>query len=150
VECRRSLFTKKGRQPESLPFTPDALKQHSLRAGFQGSLVWGLCLQPIQDLPDPSARGWKRNSNGWGPVRTTIPVVQASLALLISCGCKKGCTTRCKCRKACLPCTELRQCSGDCEYDEEVKAKYPKFFFIIKLISSTPLKYSYQKSKLTW
>jgi len=86
LECRRSLFTKKDRQPKSLPPIPDALKQYSLRAGFRGSLVWGLCPQPIRDLPDPSAWGWKRNSNGWGPVWITIPVVQASLALLISCG----------------------------------------------------------------
>ena len=35
-ECRKTLFTKKGRNIESLPPTRDALIQHSRRALLQG------------------------------------------------------------------------------------------------------------------
>lgn len=35
-ECRRMLFTKKGRSIESLPPTKDALMQHTKRAVYQG------------------------------------------------------------------------------------------------------------------
>ena len=33
---------------------------------------------------------------------------------LVKCGCKKGCTGRCKCSTSDLKCTELCQCFGRC------------------------------------
>ena len=53
-ECRLDLFTKKARAPEYLPTYQDALRQHCLRAAYQGGLVWEQCLEKQQHLHDPS------------------------------------------------------------------------------------------------
>ena len=51
---------------------------------------------------------------GWQPLWTTLPEASQSCYELIHCGCKKGCTNRCKCKKSALKCTALCSCSGDC------------------------------------
>ena len=44
---------------------------------------------------------------------TTMPEASTVSRELICCGCKKGCTGRCKCKKAALKCTALCQCGGE-------------------------------------
>ena len=44
-ECRKHLFTKKGRAMDAIPPTRAALEQHSKRAVHQGGHCWGKMLQ---------------------------------------------------------------------------------------------------------
>jgi len=56
-EARKYLFTKKGRGLEGLPPIQDALKQHLMRATYQGGYVWGQATIPAPVLPDPTDWG---------------------------------------------------------------------------------------------
>ena len=42
-----------------------------------------------------------------------LPEASTASRELIHCDCKKGCTGRCKYKKAALKCTALCQCSGE-------------------------------------
>jgi hypothetical protein len=113
---RKHLFTKRGRTMEGLPPTEAALFQHTKRAAFQSGYCWHRSLQPQQNLPSPSEWGWVKNDTDgdWKPLWTTIPVVADCCPELLKCGCKKGCTKRCKCSKAKAKCTALCNCDGQC------------------------------------
>ncbi|KAL7373698.1 hypothetical protein ABVT39_012891 [Epinephelus coioides] len=102
-EARKQLFTQKSRALENMPPTKAALEQHIKGATYQVN-VWCKALEPCPQLPGV----------GWQPLWTTLPEASQSCYELIHCGCKKGCTTRCKCKKAALRCTALCSCSGDC------------------------------------
>ena len=113
-EARKQLFTQKSRALENLPPTLAALEQHIKRVCYQSN-CWNQALIPNPDLPSPADWGWKKDQTGWQPVWTTLPEASQSCSELIRCGCKKGCTGRCKCFKAALKCTALCFCSGDCQ-----------------------------------
>lgn len=113
-EARRELFTKKGRAMDALPPTKAALVQHIRRAVYQGGHCWGKMLHVRLDLPTPGNWGWV-DPNNWKPFWTTLPEASVSSRELLCCGCKKGCTARCKCKKAALNCTALCQCGGECD-----------------------------------
>jgi hypothetical protein len=113
--ARMHLFTQKGRAIENIPPSKGALVQHAHRAVFQGGHCWGQCLLPSPVLPSPGDWGWKLDANGiWTPLWSTLPEAMKSMWELISCGCKKGCTGRCKCVNASLQCTALCACGGEC------------------------------------
>ncbi|XP_048003917.1 uncharacterized protein LOC125240114 [Leguminivora glycinivorella] len=112
--CRKELFTKKDRSIENLPPTQDSLKQHILRAVYQGGHVWGQLLVPQQNLPCPSDWGWTKVSDIWEPVWSTLPVASNACIELIRCKCKQKCAKRCNCIKRNLKCTELCGCGGTC------------------------------------
>ena len=85
------------------------------RAVFQGGHVWGQTLVPQPVLPSPSSWGWIKTDDGlYEPHWTTLPEASKTCYELISCGCKKGCRSRCKCKKASLKCTALCVCEGEC------------------------------------
>ena len=111
-EGRKQLFTKTT-QPDSLPPTSDALRQHIKRAHYQ-TIVWEqACSQDSPDL-DPTIYGWKkgiRDSAQLLPVLTTIDSVPKECLDIVMCKCKKDlCKSRvCKCKKSNL------QCCRDCE-----------------------------------
>ena len=113
-EARKYLFTQKSRSLENLPPTLAALEQHIKRVCYQSN-CWNQALNPNPDLPSPADWGWKEEQTGWQPVWTTLPEASRSCSELVCCGCKKGCTRRCKCFKAALQCTALCFCSGDCQ-----------------------------------
>ena len=70
---RKYLFTKKGRGLERLPPIHDALKQHVMRATYQGGYVWGQATIPTPVLPDPTDWGWTVGKEGhMQPRWTTI------------------------------------------------------------------------------
>lgn len=113
---RKELFAKKGRSIEGIPPTSAALKQHFLRAVYQGGLVWGQSILKAPDIESPELWGWKKDTT-WSPLWTTLPQAKDSCYELIQCGCKKGCRGRCKCLKANLQCTALCNCGGNCQQD---------------------------------
>lgn len=110
-EARKQLFTRKSRTLENLPPTLAAPEQHIKRVCYQSN-CWNQALIPYPDLPSPADWGWKKDQTGWQPV---LPEASRSCSELIRCGCKKGCTGRCKCFKVALKCTALCFCSGDCQ-----------------------------------
>lgn len=116
--ARKQLFCKKKNVAvtmHDIPPTQDALRQHLLRAVYQGGFVWAQALVPMQTLPEPSDWGWLLVENQWEPRWMTLPELVKSCPELVRCGCKMGCSTkRCKCVKADLPCTSLCGCEGEC------------------------------------
>ena len=115
--CRKEMFAKKGRLPEAIPPTYDALKLHLQRAVYQASYCWSQSLLKAPTMPDPCNWGWSLSDEIYQIVWTTIPEASKICNELVRCGCKqeKGCRGRCKCIKASLPCTALCTCGGDCE-----------------------------------
>ena len=113
----KDLFTRKGRDIESIPPTADAFLQHAERATFQASHCWGKRLEVSLQLPTPSEWGWKQGpTQAWELLWTTISQAPQSCRELLKCRSKseKGCTGWCKCVHAELPCTALCHCGGLC------------------------------------
>jgi len=113
-QARKRLFAKTS-SVQRIPPTRAALEQHVKRAAFQGGHVWGQALSPDPVLPSPSAWGWTKTDGGlYEPHWTTLPEASKTCYELICCGCKKGCRTNCKCKRAGLQCTALCKCEGEC------------------------------------
>ena len=112
--CRRELFCK-GRAIDNIPPTQDALQQHVRRAAYIGGYVWGNSLIRIMNLPSFEEYGWNADAT---PHWTDLPQASKGLRELIKCHCTKGCTGNCKCKRASLPCTELCQCKGGCDWNK--------------------------------
>jgi len=116
---RKHLFTKKGKPMEGLPPTEAALLQHTKRAVYQSGFCWFRSLQAEQNLPSPGEWGWLADDDcKWKPLWTDLPDVAKCLPELLKCGCKKGCSKRCRCLKANTRCTALCACDGACHDDE--------------------------------
>jgi len=115
--ARQKLFARKT-NVKQIPPTKAALEQHVKvkRAIYQGGHVWGQMLQTTPLLPSPTTWGWTKTKDGlYEPLWTTLPEASKACYELLSCRCKKGCTTqRCKCKKAELECTALCTCEGEC------------------------------------
>ena len=114
-EARQQLFCKKSRSLDRIPPSSSALRQHLLRAAYQGGHVWSQVHVTLPELPSPADWGWY-NDGQWNPMWSTLPQAQKSCYELIHCSCKKACRGLCKCTKANLECTALCACGGDC-YD---------------------------------
>ena len=75
-DCRRELFTQKGRSIEFISFISSALFQHAKRASYQTRHVWRkafLRVPELPELPDPADRGWtKKNSSVWQCIWKTL------------------------------------------------------------------------------
>ena len=71
----------------------------------------------FRELPDPEKHGWLLKDNTYLPVPYKGKVAPDSIMNLVKCGCSKtNCrTSRCKCYKANMTCTDLCQCSDKCE-----------------------------------
>ena len=114
--ARIDLFFQKTRNLDSIPPTENALLQHCKRAIYQCG-IWSRCLEPQQNLPDPTNYGWKRTTE-----EPTIPyrphwitngeAHKTVRELAIKCKCQgaAGCVT-CKCYKADMRCTMLCACN---------------------------------------
>ncbi len=112
-EARRDLFSK-ARPLEHIPPTQSALLQHVKRSTLQGGHCWGQTLIAQPELPSPADWGWVKSKNGWTPLWSSLPTAAQACYELVSCGCKKACSGRCKCTKASFQCTALCQCGGTC------------------------------------
>ena len=110
-KARQLLFTKKGQAMDAIPPTRAALVEHIKRAVYQGGHCWGKMVHVTMGMPSAVDWGWVDPHN-WRPMWTTLPEASTAARELIRCGCKKGCTGRCKCKKAALKCTALCHCGG--------------------------------------
>lgn len=116
--ARKQLFTQCGRTIDSLPPAKAALIQHTRRAAYQAGHCWGQMVVAAPELPSPGLWGWKRKATGgWEVNWTTLPKATQACRGLLCCGCRKGCSGRCKCVKAALQCTALCHCGGLCSND---------------------------------
>ena len=117
-ECRKDLFSRKGRLPEELPPNLDAGRQVSCQQScVSRKHCWTQSLLKDPVLPDPNEWGWKIADEGYNVVWTTTLVAPKICQELIRCeyNIEKCCKGRCKCVKASLKCTALYKCRGDCE-----------------------------------
>ena len=110
------LFGKKQAQSETLPPTQEALRQAIKRANYQ-AFVWNLVTVPEPQLPSPDTLGWTLEDDKWVHIMTSLPLAPEAIIQLVKCGyVKSRCSSsRCKCRKAGLKCTDLCRCA---DYDD--------------------------------
>ena len=93
---RKELFMQRGVQWDHLPPTSEALKQHILRAAYQGGVVWGQSLKQNAQLPSPEFWGWnKKAGGGWTIHWTDLSPIPDVCKELCKCSCKKECSGRC-------------------------------------------------------
>lgn len=116
-QARKHLFCQKARGIYCLPPTRAALVQHIKRATYQAGHCWSQMDIAVPELPSPQDWGWTKQEVGWATFWTDIPEATKVCRELLRCGCKKGCTGRCKCVKAELPCTALCACDGRCSQE---------------------------------
>ncbi|KAK3747214.1 hypothetical protein QZH41_014645, partial [Actinostola sp. cb2023] len=76
-DARQQLFCKRSRSLDRIPPTSAALRQHFLRAAYQGGHVWSQVHVALPELPSPSEWGWEKDEF-WRPVWTTLPQAQQS------------------------------------------------------------------------
>ena len=111
------MFAQRGRDLDKIPQTRDALVLHTKRAIMQASHSWSHSGEPYIDLPSTKDWGWTQqdtDNERWTPIWTTLPPATQSCLELLKCGCTKGCSRNCRCKKAELPCTSLCKCDGQC------------------------------------
>ncbi|KAG7163186.1 hypothetical protein Hamer_G002264 [Homarus americanus] len=111
---RKKLFSRKSRSLEHLPPTRAALEQHRKRAAYQAGHIWGQAAIAFVSLPSPCDWGCMKSGDELEPLWTTLSEVSKSCHELISCGCRKHCGGKCRCKKAALKCTGLCACEGGC------------------------------------
>ncbi|KAG7154405.1 hypothetical protein Hamer_G017623 [Homarus americanus] len=100
---RKKLCSRQSRSLEDLPPTRAALEQHIKRAAYQAGHIWGQAAIAFVSLPSPCDWGWMKSGDELEPCHK-----------LISCGCRKHCDGKCRCKKAALKCTGLCACEGGC------------------------------------
>ena len=113
-EARNYLFSKKTCTNKNavklcqLPPTSEAAEQHSYRVYFQVQAWLGNHL-------DPEKWGWRKVGRHLAPAYTLKAPAPEQLIKIISCGCKKSCSSKCSCKKAglnysnmCLNCQGIR------------------------------------------
>lgn len=121
-DLRWYLFCKNMADSEKLPPTIGALKQHILRAKIQAR-VWGQASVAQQSLPEPLGNGYCRTKDGQlQPLTTELLPAPEAILEMVRCLCKTNCSTkRCSCAAVNLPCTEICQCTSDCQNDQDSK-----------------------------
>jgi hypothetical protein len=89
---------KKRVQLACLPPTAASAHQHFYRVYYQVQ-VW------LGNQLDPEQWGWKHVNNVLEPIHTLLPPAPENLLNSIFCNCKKGCNSRCGCKKVGLFCS---------------------------------------------
>jgi len=115
ASARWTLFTKKMAEGDKLPPTPNAFKQHLLRALLQ-THVWRHAY--LANIPWIDAKneqyGWKWNGQCWIPIPSTSTAAPSVILQLIKCNCHGTCESgSCTCYKERLLCTEMCHYTGD-------------------------------------
>ena len=101
-----------------------ALRQHVLRVHPSQSVGTGQhCSAGSDPHLDPPQNGHHKKSDGQLKPTTTnaLPAPKAIIET-VSCQCKTDCSSaRCSCRTQNLSCTNLCQCSSECQNDEDTQ-----------------------------
>ena len=122
-ELRWHLFCKHLAESDKLPPTLGALRQHVLRVHIQAR-IWGQASIAMQDQEvDLMQNGYHKDSHDqMKPTMTDALPTPMAIIEMVSCKCKTDCSTaRCSCRTNNLSCTDLCQCSSECQNDEDTQ-----------------------------
>ncbi len=119
-ELRWYLFCKTMAESEKLPPTFGALRQHVSRVHLQ-SRIWGQAASAEYVHIDPIGHGYYQDNDGnIHPHTSDVAPAPTAVVEMVRCQCKTNCATqRCSCKRNELSCTDLCQCSTDCENDED-------------------------------
>lgn len=114
-------------EPEKLPPTSDAARQHGFRVHLQ-IIGWKMLVNSLKY----EEWGWKKDGEHFSPVTISKPVAPDNILKIIKCKCKSSgknqCGTNlCTCKKNGLPCmSACGECHGETcynrktnEYDDE-------------------------------
>lgn len=102
-DARVKLFCK-GKTPQALPPTSDALNLHIKRAHYQ-TRVWRESVLAKPALPSPVTAGWILDQGQFRPELMSLTPIPQSCTEIVSCGCNEGCSSKkCSCRKGKLIC----------------------------------------------
>ena len=96
-------------------YHPLLLPSYNILKDLSFKQKFGIKFSKKTDYPNPDDFGWKEIDSEYIPVWSELPEILESCRELVSCGCKKGCTSRCKCKKENLPCSHLCKCFGKCQ-----------------------------------
>ena len=113
-QYRFELFSVSNRNIENIPSPAAALIQHTKTSIFQAK-IWHQIFKKNIDYANPDDFVWKEIDSEYIPVWTELSEILESCRELVSCGCKKGCTSRWKCKKENLPCSHLCKCFDKCQ-----------------------------------
>ena len=86
--------------------------------------IWCSCLDSNIQQIGCGEWGWIKDERNIKPRWTTMPQVSKACQELISCECQKQCSSRCKCIKSGLNCTQLCVCEGGCYKNYKFLAVY--------------------------
>jgi hypothetical protein len=123
--CRHMAITSKQKMPdpEKIPPTRDALRQHIMRCSYQVK-QWKKALDNEHIPDDPDGCGWESSNNGLD-IKWMINKPDPDEVLeFTTCSCKKtSCSTnQCQCyalKLRCMDLCECRCCKNDEEEDDE-------------------------------
>ena len=110
---RWEMFQSKNMEGEMLPPTRTALLPHITRANYIAMRDKSYMTRS-PDLPSIEQSGWRLEKGVYSPVQNLALPAPRAVIELTKCGCKKGCTSKCSCRKNGVPCTPLCKCYGKC------------------------------------
>lgn len=118
-KTRQHLSQYEEKPFDRLPPTSEALRQHALRAAYQGGHIWGQCMDPLAEIPSPDGWGWIKEDSEWVANWTCLPTIWKGCRDLVKCKCKTGCssTSNCSCKRSnvdCVPvlCSNCNGCSN--------------------------------------
>ena len=106
---RVTLFNK-GKDPDSIPPTSDALRLHMGRAHYQTN-IWLNATAPPPERLDAEAYGWERDPYS-SQLKPKLLLLEQVCTELLQCSCNTCATRRCKCRANNLKCLPSCGCSS--------------------------------------
>ncbi|KAK3919247.1 Histone-lysine N-methyltransferase EZ1 [Frankliniella fusca] len=104
---------------KTLPPTSAGARQHILRVYLTVQNWLGREL-------DPTRFGWQKQGDRLLPIPSELGAAPDCLLKVIRCGCTKGCTVNCECKKAGLPCRLMCSgCQGQCSNTAPIDLEDP-------------------------
>ncbi|XP_071817001.1 uncharacterized protein [Apostichopus japonicus] len=123
-QLRHENFTRTQVKSSRLPPNKDSLSLHIKRANYQ-AYIWRNALKAFPELPTPIGQGWKMDGTGIVIAWMTLPPAPKAIMELLSCRCKKNCSTNvCQCKKNSLNCTEACTCKTCTNRGDAASAGY--------------------------
>ena len=105
------LFTKSSENKlRKLPLTREALQLHILHSAYAAGWIWGITLQPSDQIPSLVDCGWKYSKDNRFAVDCCGTYVVNLSEYIFTCTCK-GLCTRCKCVKKEVSCHLFCSCA---------------------------------------
>ena len=83
-QCRKHLFSSKGKLLEVSPPIKGLLEQHIKKAAYQAGHIWGQSFIRVPEVVSPDDWGWEKDPNDkWTPLWTRLPEISQSCQELL-------------------------------------------------------------------